>query len=104
MQQYGTAGGPGLLPRQAFEARIVALLDNMNDPSFELPSDPFDVNLWDLGFDSSLIVELIIVLEDEVGMMLPLDLSWDQLCIRDLYNLYIAHFAQAVVDRRDTET
>lgn len=43
--------------------------------------------LWEIGFDSALMVELVLYVE-ELGVELPDELPWATLTLADLYSIY----------------
>jgi hypothetical protein len=45
-------------------------------------------SVWELGFDSALVIELAIFVED-LGAELPDDLPWASLTVADLYSAYL---------------
>jgi hypothetical protein len=71
---------------------LLSLLETSNPPLAERiaaysTSEVESFSLWELGFDSALMIELVLLV-DELGVFLPDELPWATLTLADVYSIY----------------
>lgn len=84
----------GRMERQEFVERCLVLLQELIAASGRAPvaldeASTSKMSVWELGFDSALMVELIVTLE-EIGFAVPDDLPWESITLIQLYEVYEA--------------
>jgi acyl carrier protein len=83
-----------IMPRPEFYRRAVALIAAVRGASEDVIPDAEEVgdssrSIWDLGFDSALLVEFVVNLESE-NLVFPESTPWNRLTMPDLYEAYLA--------------
>ena len=88
-----------ILGKNQFYAEALDLLVSLlrlNNPTLAAqietytPEQVDSFSLWELGFDSALMIELVVWV-DELGVFLPDDLPWATLTLADVYAIYTSN-------------
>lgn len=87
---------------------LVSLLQEEGSPQADeilrLSAEEADErSLWEIGFDSALMVELVLWVE-ELGVFLPDDLPWATLRLADVYSSYTRELVSGDLGRPSPES
>ena len=96
-----------LLGRDEFLRQVLELLVELEEPGtlteqvkewLEDPQSVWHEPVWDLGFDSALVVDLFLFVED-LGGQLPDDLPWESITLEEVYAEYATSAVRVDFDR-----